>query len=80
MSAVLAAVEWSQLLEVVWVSLLAGVGVTVLFSLVVFGSSRAAEARREGGSPALYGALAGLALLSFLGAVVFAITVILDKS
>jgi len=77
---VLAAVEWSQMLEVVWVSLVAGVGVTVLFSLVVLGTSRAAEARREGGSSAVYGALALLCLALFLGAVVFAITVILNKS
>ena len=74
-----AVVEWNLLLEVVWVSLVAGVGVTVLFSLVVFGSSRAAEARRNGQSPAIYGLLAGLMLLAFLGSVVFGSLVILNK-
>ncbi|MGI8623160.1 MAG: hypothetical protein ACR2NB_06660 [Solirubrobacteraceae bacterium] len=75
-----AAVEWGQLVQVIWVSLLAGVGVTGLFSLVVFGTSRAAEARREGAGSAGYGALAVVGLVGFLGVVVFAITVILNKS
>ncbi len=74
-----AAVDWSQLLEVVWVSLLAGIGVTVLFSLVVFGSSRAEEARREGTNSTLYGLLAVLSMTSFVAVVVFAISVILSK-
>ena len=75
----IAAIEWDLLLEVIWVSLAAGVGVTVLFSLVVFGSSRAAEARRSGASPALYGALAALMLVALLAVVVLAIAVILNK-
>jgi hypothetical protein len=75
----IAAIEWSLVLEVVWVSLVAGIGVTVLFSLVVFGSSRAAEARREGGSPAPYGLLAALMMIAFLGACAFGIGVILNK-
>ena len=75
-----AAVEWDLILEVIWVSLLAGIGVTTLFSLVVFGSSRAAEARREHQNPTLYGAVALICMLAFLSVVVFAITVILNKS
>ena len=74
-----AVIEWSELLEVIWVSLAAGIGATGLFSLVVFGSSRAAEARREGESPAIYGVLALLGLLAFAAIVVFAVTVILHK-
>jgi uncharacterized membrane protein SpoIIM required for sporulation len=77
---VFAAVEWDLILEVIWVSLLAGVGVTILFSLVVFGSSRAAEARREGDNPTVYGVVALVCMLAFLAVVVFAITVILNKS
>ncbi len=73
------AVEWSQILEVVWVSIVAGVGATGIFSMVVFGSSRAAEARREGENPTIYGALAIVGMVAFLGVVVFAITVILNK-
>jgi len=75
----LAAVEWDLLLEVVWVSVLAGVGVSVLFSLVVFGSSRAAEARRQGDNPTTYGVLALLGLAAFVAVVALAIAVILHK-
>ena len=40
----LAAVDFHGLFEVVWVSFVAGVGVTVLFSLAIYGAP-AAEAR-----------------------------------
>ena len=76
---VLGVVEWSQILEVIWVSLVAGVGSTAIFSLVVFGTSRATEARRQGNNPAAFGALAVVGMIAFLGIVVFAITVILHK-
>ena len=75
----IAAVEWDKLLEVVWVSLAAGVSAMVLFSLVVFGSSRAAEARRGGHNPAAYAVLAVVGLSAFLGIVVLALVVILNK-
>src|SRR5437763_359826 len=42
---VVATVKASQLFEVVWVSVLAGVGVTVIFAFVVLGGARSAEAR-----------------------------------
>ncbi len=75
-----AVVEWSLILQVIWVSLVAGTGATVLFSLVVFASSRAAEARRENENPAIYGVLAVVCMTIFLGLVVLAMTVILNKS
>lgn len=74
-----AAVEWGKLLEVVWASLAAGIGATVLYSFVVFSSSRAAEARREGSSATVFGLLATVALGAFLGLVVLAFVVILEK-
>jgi hypothetical protein len=78
----LAVIEFSKLFQVVWVSLLAGVGVTALFSLVIYGSAQSAEARREGRGDlaTIYGALAAVALAMVAGGVVFAITVILNKS
>lgn len=78
----MAAIDFHALGQVVWVSLLAGVGVTVLFSLVIFGAGRAGEARRggDGGQAAAFGALAVLAMLIFLAAVVFAVTIMLNKS
>ena len=60
-------------------ALVAGIGATTLFSLVVFGSSRAAEARRNGQNPAVYGVLAFLGLVAFLGTVVLALVVALHK-
>jgi hypothetical protein len=38
----LAVVEIGQIFEVIWVSLVAGVGITVAYSLVVYGTSRSA--------------------------------------
>jgi hypothetical protein len=75
-----AAVEWNLIGQVIWVSLVAGVGVTTLFALVVFGSSRAAEARREGENPTGYGVLALVCMVAFLAVVALAITIILHKS
>ena len=75
------AIEWGLLLEVIWVSLLAGIGVTLFYSLVILGGARAAEARRAGRGPAaiLYGALAILAGLAFLAGLVFGVGIILNK-
>ena len=74
-----AVVEWDKLLEVIWVSLAAGVSTMVLFSLVVFGTSRAAEARRAGANPAAYAVLAIAGMTAFLGIVALALVVILNK-
>jgi len=77
----MAAVDFHALGQVVWVSLVAGVGVSVLFSVVVFGAGKAGEARRGGESrqAAAFSALAVLAMIIFLAAVVLAITVMLNK-
>ena len=77
-----AVIEFGKLLEVVWVSLVAGIGVTAVFSLVIFGSAQAAEARRNGrgGAATGYGVLAAVAMAVVAAGVVFAITVILHKS
>ena len=59
----LAAVKAGDIFEVVWVSLVAGVLVCVAYALVVLGTARSAEARRNGhGAAAVaFGALAVLA-------------------
>jgi hypothetical protein len=77
----LAAVEVSQLLEVVWVSLLAGVAVTTLFSVVVLASGRSAEARRAGRTSraTAYVGMAVLAFVLFAALVVFGVNVMLSK-
>ena len=75
-----AAVQFDQVLEVIWVSLVMGVGAIALFALVIHGWSRAGDGRRSGhGAGTLYGALAVVSLVAFAGVVVFGITVILQK-
>lgn len=78
---VLAAIAWGDLLEVIWVSLLAGIGVTAIYSLVIYSSGRAADARREGdgGAAAVFGALAVVSFAVFLTGVVVGMTIMLNK-
>jgi hypothetical protein len=78
---VLAAVKAGDIVEVVWVSLLAGVLVCVAYALVVLGTARSAEARRNGnGTAALaFGALAAIALAACVAAVVFGVHVMVSK-
>jgi hypothetical protein len=75
------AVEIGQLVQVVWVSLAAGVGITTAYSLVVLGTGRSAEARRTGqrGAALGYAALAAVFLLLFAGGVIFGVQVMLSK-
>ena len=77
----LAQVELSHLVEVVWVSVAAGIFVTVAFSFVVLGTARSAEARRQGssGTALAFGVLAAVALIAFAGAVVFGVNTMLTK-
>jgi cation transporter-like permease len=74
-------VETKQLLETVVVSLVAGVGVTVVFSVAIWGVGRFADLSRDE-RPLAAGAaaaLAGLAVLITLAAVVFGIAIMSSK-
>ena len=75
------AVDTGLLWQVIWVSLVAGVGVSALFSLVILAAARADDARRTGRDSAAmgYGILAVAALLIFLGGVVVGVQVMLSK-
>jgi hypothetical protein len=79
---IVAEVELGQLVEVVWVSLLAGVAVTAAFSVVVLGGARSAEARRAGrsGAAMAYAGLACLAFALFAAVVAYGVHVMLTKS
>jgi hypothetical protein len=74
-------VETKELLETVIASLIAGVGVTAAFSLVIFGVTRSADmARNE--RPMLATAAGALAVLSgfvVAAAIVFGIVVMTQK-
>lgn len=74
-------VETKDLLETVVASLVAGVGITTIFSVAIWGGARFADLNR-GGRPLAAGAaavLGGLALLATVVAVVIGIVVMTSK-
>ena len=77
----IAAIDVGQLFELVWAAALASIAVAICFSLVIIGAARAEDCRRNRrtGSATAYAALSVVALLAFLGIVVFAISVITTK-
>ena len=78
----MAAIDFHALGQVIWVSIVAGVGVTVLFAIVIYGADKAGDARRAGqeGAAVGFGALAVAALVVFLLVTVFGVIVMLSKS
>jgi hypothetical protein len=76
-----ASIDWGTIGELLWVAPVAAIAVSLAYSLLILGVSRAADARREGagGVAALYGTLAIVAAVAFFGMVVFGITVIAAK-
>jgi hypothetical protein len=74
-------VDTGDLLEVVWVSLVAGIGVTAAFGLAIVGSTRAMELGRAGrpGEALLFGAMGAVSMVAVLGAIVYGIVVLTDK-
>jgi hypothetical protein len=74
-------VETKQLVETVVASLVAGIGVTVIFSVAIWGVARFADLSRND-RPLAAGAaatLAGLAALATLAAIVFGIAIMSSK-
>ena len=66
-----AVIEWGNLLQVVYVSLIAGVGITFVWSLGIVGAARFDESRRAGNGRAaagyaLLGIVAGLVVIAVL--------------
>ena len=78
----LATVKAGDIIEVVWVSLLAGAVVTTAYSFVVLGLARSADAARRGrGAVAIvYASLALLAFGVFAGTVVLGVNIMLTKN
>ena len=75
------AIHWGTLLQVVWVSLVAGIGVSTIFSVVILASARATEHGRagRGGTALAFGVLAALALLAFAAGIALGVRVMLSK-
>jgi hypothetical protein len=78
---ILGAIDTGKILELVWAAALAGVAVSVCFSLMIVGIARAGECRRNrrAGSATAYAALSILAGVAFFGLVAFGISVIATK-
>jgi hypothetical protein len=74
-------VDWGQLLEVVEAGLIAGVGISVAFSLLILGTVRLGEARQQArhGAAFFHGLLALVALAVCVGAIAFGVSTMLAK-
>jgi hypothetical protein len=81
MSVVGAIVDGGDLLEVVWVSFAAGLGVTAVFAVALAGTARAVDLRRGGRGleASAYAALAIVGGAGVAAAVVFAIVEMTHK-
>jgi len=74
-------VDWKAIGEVIVVSALAGVGVTLAFSLSILGADRFTQTRRDGRliAAGAFGLLAAISLAASIGAVVFGIYGLISK-
>jgi hypothetical protein len=74
-------VDWSDLLQTIGASIVAGVGITVAFSVVIWGGARFAELRREDrpGPAGVALTISGLALAVVTAGVVFGVVVMTAK-
>ena len=74
-------VDTKALLETVVYSLAAGVGVTLIFSIAIYGMARFAELGREGRTPTAlaFGSLAVLAIVAFCAVITLGIIVMTTK-
>ena len=74
-------VDTSALLNVVWASLLAGVGGTAAFSVAIVGATRYGDMRRSGRQVEawMFAALGGVGLAIVLGAIAFGVYEIVNK-
>jgi len=75
------AVDWDALLQVVWVSLAAGIGVTGAFAVAIYGATRSVDLRRGGrvAEAGIFGVVTVAALVAVAAAVVFGIVAMTDK-
>jgi hypothetical protein len=74
-------VDWSDLLQTIGASIIAGIGITVAFSVVIWGGARFADLRREDrpGPAGVALTVSGLALAIVTAGVVFGIVVMTAK-
>ena len=72
-------VDWDAIVQVIWVSLLAGVGLTAAWGFALLGATRSLEFARAGrsGEAIVYGVIGFAGLATVLGAVVFGIVILI---
>jgi hypothetical protein len=75
------ATDLAALLELVWAAPLAALAVTIAWGLVIWGSTRAADARRDGRTvvATLHVGVAAIGAALFTAAVVFGLVVMTSK-
>ena len=73
-----AIVDTHALLQVLWVSVVAGVGVTGAFAFAILGATRALEFGRDGrvAEATIYGVIGVLGVAAFVSAIVFGIVIL----
>jgi hypothetical protein len=78
---ILAKIDTTGLGEVILYALVAGVGVTVVFTLAVYGATRSTDMRRAGHNAVatIYGVIAILGAAATLGAVAYGIYLVQHK-
>jgi hypothetical protein len=71
-------VDWDAIVQVIWVSLAAGVGVTAAWGFALLGSARAVQFGRDGRLPVavIYAAVGAVGFLAVIAAIVFGIVVL----
>ncbi len=76
-----AVVDGDALLEVLWVALAAGVGVTGVFGVAILGATLAIDLRRDGHlvQAVIFGAVGAVALAAVAAAIVWGIVVMTEK-
>jgi hypothetical protein len=74
-------VDIDVLLEVVGAAFAAGIGITAIFGLVIYGGTRFADQRRAGDTlgAAVFAIFAATGFAAFIAAVVFGILVMTNK-
>lgn len=74
-------IDTKALAETVIAAVVSGVGITIVFSIAIYGAARFSEAGREGRTTAalLYGALGVVSGLAFTAAIVAGIIVMTAK-
>jgi hypothetical protein len=71
-------VDWDALLQVIWVSLAAGVGVTAAYGFAILGTTRALESGRDGrlAGAISYAVVGVIGFAIVIGAIVFGIVIL----